>query len=180
GWDGSDKSVDPSSQSGQSWNVFMSQLGYPRNATDGRSGDSPSTRLVKVTPHPMHYNDICLQGTGCIESQGNRNLADFFVITIDARGAAQIVYDDTSNGLVQPGFTPGNQQLVDHAGAGVITIAQQSAGPGLFGTNISGPSNSPVTALSDVSGDALYPVLVRLHVPALDILSSQLSLSSRT
>jgi len=128
----------------------------------------------------MHYNDICLQGTGCIESQGNRNLADFFAITIDARGAAQIVYDDTSNGLVQPGFTPGDQQLVDHAGAGVITIARQSAGPGLFGTNISGPSNSPVTGLSDVSGDALYPVIGGLNVPGMDILSSQLSLSSRT
>src|SRR5205823_10799347 len=109
----------------------------------------------------MHYDDICLQGTGCITSQGNRNLADFFVITIDARGAAQIVYDDTSNGLVQPGFTPQNQQLVDHAGAGVITIAQQSAGPGLFGTNISGPSNSRVTGLSRVRGCAASPGLGR-------------------
>src|SRR2546423_4976662 len=179
-WYGSDKNVDPSSQSGQSWNVFMSQVVYPTNATGGLTGAAPSTRLVKVTPHPMHYNDICLQGTGCIESQGNRNLADFFAITIDARRAAHVVYDDTSNGLLQPGFTPGNQQLVDHAGAGVITIAQQSAGPGLFGTNISGPSNSPVTGLSDVSGDALYPVIGGLNVPGMDILSSQLSLSSRT
>src|SRR5437870_1792887 len=179
-WYGSDKSVDPSSQSGQSWNVFMSQVVYPTNATGGLTGAAPSMRLVKVSPHPMHYNDICLQGTGCIESQGNRNLADFFEITIDARGAAEIVYDDTSNGLVQPGFTPDNQQLVDHAGAGVITIAQQSAGPGLFGTNISGPSNSPLTGLSDVSGDALYPVIGGLNVPGMDILSSQLSLSSRT
>src|SRR5438105_3549080 len=155
-WYGQDKNVDPSSQSGQAWNVFMSQVVFPTNATGGLTGAAPSTRLVKVTPHPMHYNDICLQGTGCIESQGNRNLADFFDITIDARGAAEIVYDDTSNGLVQPGFTPDNQQLVDHAGAGVITIAQQSAGPGLFGTNISGPSNSPVTGLSHVSGGEAY------------------------
>jgi hypothetical protein len=50
------------------------------------------------------------------------------VITIDHTGAAEIVYDDTSNGLVQPGFTPDNQQLVDHAGAGVITVARQSSG----------------------------------------------------
>src|SRR5256714_205880 len=179
-WYGSDKNVDPSSQSGQSWNVFMSQVVYPTNSIGGLTGAAPSIRLVKASPHPMHYNDICLQGTGCIESQGNRNLADFFEITIDARGAAQIVYDDTSNGLAQPGFTPGNQQLVDHAGAGVITIAQQSSGPGLFGTNISGPSNSPVAGLSDVSGDALYPVIGGLNVPGMDILSSQLSLSSRT
>src|SRR2546421_12528263 len=115
----------------------------------------------------MHYDDICLQGTGCILSQGNRNLADFFVITIDAKGAAQIVYDDTSNGLAQPGFTPANTQLVDHAGAGVITIAQQTAGPGLFGTNISGPSNSPSSGLSDSSGDAGYTVIAGLDVPGM-------------
>jgi len=54
----------------------------------------------------MHYNDICLAGSGCIASQGNRNLADFFAVTIDHTGAAEIVYDDTSNGLAQPGFTP--------------------------------------------------------------------------
>ncbi|TMC38612.1 MAG: hypothetical protein E6J25_13250 [Chloroflexi bacterium] len=179
-WYGSDKNVDPSSQLGQKWNVFMSQVVYPTNSTGGLTGAAPSTRLVKVSPHPMHYDDICLQGTGCIRSQGNRNLADFFVVTIDARGAAQIVYDDTSNGLVQPGFTPGNQQLVDHAGAGVITIAQQTAGPGLFGTSISGPSNSPSTGLSDVSVDARYPVIGGTNVPGMDILSSQLSVSSKT
>ncbi|TME52607.1 MAG: hypothetical protein E6I60_09540 [Chloroflexi bacterium] len=179
-WYGSDKNVDPSSQLGQKWNVFMSQVVYPTTATGAVTGAAPSTRLVKVSPHPMHYDDICLQGTGCIQSQGNRNLADFFVVTIDARGAAQIVYDDTSNGLVQPGFTPGNQQLVDHAGAGVITIAQQTAGPGLFGTSISGPSNSPSTGLSDVGGDARYPVIGGTDVPGMDILSSQLSVSSKT
>src|SRR2546421_8965363 len=128
----------------------------------------------------MHYDDICLQGTGCILSQGNRNLADFFVITIDAKGAAQIVYDDTSNGLAQPGFTPANAQLVDHAGAGVITIAQQTAGPGLFGSNISGPSSPPSSGLSDPSGDARYPVIGGANVAGMDILSSQLGLSSKT
>src|SRR5205823_11815557 len=143
-WYGSDKNVDPSSHNNQSWNVFMSQVVFPTDSAGSVTGAAPTNSLVKVTPHPMHYDDICLMGTGCIESQGNRNLADFFEITIDSTGAAEIVYDDTSNGLIQPGFTPDNQQLVDHAGAGVITTAQQSAGPGLFGTNISGPSNSRV------------------------------------
>jgi hypothetical protein len=179
-WYGSNLNVDPSSQSGQSWNVFRSQVVYPTTPTGAVTGAAPSTGLVKVSPHPMHYNDVCLQGTGCITSQGNRNLADFFVITMDASGAAEIVYDDTSNGLVQPGFTPANQQLIDHAGAGVITIAQQSAGPGLFGSNISGPSNAPSTGLSDASADARYPVIGGANMPGLDILSSQLSLSSKT
>src|SRR5437588_736300 len=93
----------------------------------------PATTLVKVSPHPMHYNDICLQGTGCITSQGNRNLADFFSVTIDNTGAAEVVYDDTSNGLAQPGFTPTNNQTADHAGAPVVTVARQSSAMGLTG-----------------------------------------------
>src|SRR2546428_3919754 len=126
----------------------------------------------------MHYNDICLQGSACITSQGNRNLADFFVITIDSRGAAQIVYDDTSNGLVQPGFTPSNQQLVDHAGAGVVTVARQSSGLGLFGLPVAGSSNSPVSGLDDPPGDGLYPVIGGSDVAGMDILGSGLQLSA--
>jgi hypothetical protein len=119
-WYGSNLSVDPSSQSGQAWNVFMDQVVYPVDRTGAITGGAPTATLVEVTPHPMHYNDVCLEGTGCITSQGNRNLADFFSLTIDKSGAAEIVYDDTSNGLAQPGFTPTGNQTVDHAGAPVL------------------------------------------------------------
>src|SRR5207302_1195740 len=128
-WYGSDKNVDPSSQNNQSWNVFMNQVVFPTDKTGAVTGRAPTTSLIKVTPHPMHYNDICLMGSACITSQGNRNLADFFVITIDSTGAAEIVYDDTSNGLIQTAaglVEP--PHFVDHPGAGVITIARQSSG----------------------------------------------------
>src|SRR5438874_6207855 len=176
-WYGSNKNVDPSSQNGQAWNVFMAQVVYQTDSTGAITGKAPSVALVKVTPHPMHYNDVCLQGTGCIESQGNRNLADFFVVNIDRSGAAEIVYDDTSNGLVQPGFTPTGNQTVDHAGAGLVTVARQSSGLGLFGSPVSGPSNAPVSALSDAAGDALYPVIGGTNVPGLDIAGSTIGLS---
>src|SRR5438552_1684846 len=175
-WYGSDKQVDPSSHKNQSWNVFMSQVVFPTNAAGGITGGAPSTQLVKVTPHPMHYDDVCLQGSACIASQGNRNLADFFVVNIDNRGAAEIVYDDTSNKLVQ---APGTctVQVADHCGAGVITIARQSSGLGLFGTKVSGSSNSPVSGLSDPAGDARYAVIDGTNRPGMDIRSSQLSFS---
>ncbi|TMM07939.1 MAG: hypothetical protein E6G02_00220 [Actinobacteria bacterium] len=178
-WYGSDKNVDPSGNSGQNWNVFMSQVVFPTDSSGAITGAAPSKTLVRVTPHPMHYDSICLAGTGCIASQGNRNLADFFVVTIDRSGAAEIVYDDTSNGLVQPGFTPDNLQLVDHAGAGVVTIARQSSGPGLYGKPVSGPSHAPVGGLSDSAGDARYPVIGGANVTGMDIVGSQLSLQSR-
>jgi hypothetical protein len=179
-WYGSDKKVDPSGNSGQKWNVFMSQVVFPTNAAGAITGAAPSKTLVKVTPHPMHYDSICLAGTGCIASQGNRNLADFFAITIDRTGAAEIVYDDTSNGLIQPGFAPDNQQLVDHSGAGVVTVARQSSGPGLYGKPVSGPSHGPVSGFSDAAGDARYPVIGGVNVPGMDIVGSQLSLSGES
>lgn len=179
-WYGSNMSVDPSSDSGQSWDVFMSQVVYPTDSTGAVTGAAPSVAQVKVTPHPMHYNDICLAGTTCIAQQGNRNLADFFNITIDKTGAAEIVYNDTSNGLAQPGFTPSNVQLVDHAGAPVVTVARQSSGPGLYGSNVSGPSNAPVSGMTDNLGDALYPVIGGTNVPGMDIVSNQISLAGST
>jgi hypothetical protein len=179
-WYGANMTVDPSSQSGQSWDVFLAQAVFPTDSTGAVTDAAPKVKQVKVTPHPMHYNDICLAGTGCIQQQGNRNLADFFVVTIDHTGAAEVVYDDTSNGLVQPGFTPTGNQTVDHAGAGVITVARQSAGPGLFGKNVSGPSNAPTTGITDNFGDALYPVIGGTNVPGMDILSNSISLSGTT
>jgi hypothetical protein len=175
-WYGSNLQVDPSSQSGQNWNVFMNQLVFP-TVSGALTGAAPTRTLVRVSPHPNHYNDICLQGSACIASQGNRNLADFFEVNIDQSGAAEVVYDDTSNGLVQPGFTPNSAQLVDHAGAGVITVARQSSGTGLFGTAVSGSSNSPVSGISDPVGDALYPVIGGSNVAGMDIVGSSLNLS---
>ena len=178
-WYGSDKNVDPSSHNNQSWNVFMSQVVYPTDpSTRALTGAAPTTTLVKVTPHPMHYDDICLMGTGCITSQGNRNLADFFVVTVDSAGAAEIVYDDTSNGLIQTAaglVEP--PHFVDHPGAGVITIARQAGGLGLLGTAVTGPSNAPVSGLADPSGDALFPVIGGGEQSGMDILGTTLRLS---
>ncbi|MEA2644205.1 MAG: hypothetical protein QOG08_1231 [Chloroflexota bacterium] len=178
-WYGSDKQVDPSSHNNQAWNVFMSQVVFPTDSTGAVTGAAPSIALVKVTPHPMHYDDVCLQGTGCISSQGNRNLADFFEVTIDQTGAAEIVYDDTSNNLVQSPNTC-SVQVADHCGAGVITVARQSSGPGLFASKATGPSNTPVSAISDPAGDGLYPVIGGANQGSFDIRSSSLSLSGQT
>ena len=176
-WYGSNLQVDPSSHNNQSWNVFMSQVVFPTNGTTGAiTGAAPSTTVVKVTPHPMHYDDVCLQGSACIASQGNRNLADFFEVTIDRSGAAEIVYDDTSNKLVQAPNTC-TVQVADHCGAGIITVARQSSGPGLFGANVMGPSNAPTSGLSHAAGQALFPVIGGTNQNGMDIRSSHLNLS---
>jgi len=179
-WYGSNQSVDPrtSTSTTLAWNVFMAQVVFPVDMTGAVTGASPSVTFVKATPHPMHFGTICLIGTDCITIQGNRNLADFFAVGSDSTGAAEIVYDDTSNGLVQPGFTPDNQQLVDHTGAPLVTILRQSSGIGLLGQQVSGSANGVVTGISDAAGDARYPVIGGAPVSGMDITASSVSLKN--
>jgi hypothetical protein len=128
----------------------------------------------------MDYLDVCLNGTGCALSTtpGNRNLADFFEVTIDHTGAAEIVYDDMSNGLIQqpqPSTT-----IADHAGAPLVSVIRQNGGPGLLGTDVTGASSAPISGLDDPSGDALFPVIGGSNQAALDLTRSSLSLSGST
>ena len=175
GGDTAQGAPDPSVDAGQKWDVFMSQVTYATDAHGGvKTSTSPAVSMAKATPHPMHYNSICLNGTACIASQGNRNLADFFNIAIDSDGSAYIVYNDTSNGLLQAGFPTSNQAL-DHAGGALISVLHQSAGPGVRGAAVSGTPNTPVTHLDDPPGDALYPVVGGTNQAALDLLGSSVT-----
>lgn len=178
-WYGDSSNLDPSSTSpGHVWNVFMSQLAFPTNRDGTINYSAPAKQLVKVSPHPMDYEDVCLSGTGCILSQGNRNLADFFSMWADSTGAIEIVYDDMSNGLIQQPFATSNP--ADHAGAALVTVIRQNAGPGLLGTLVNGPSAAPTTGQKDAPGDALYPVIGGANKASLDFLGNHLSLSSST
>jgi hypothetical protein len=173
-WYGEDKAADPSSKSGQAWNVFMSQVVFPVDESNNITVTAtPTVTQTKVTPHPMDYNDVCLQGTACIASVGNRNLADFFQLRIDGTGAAMIVYNDLSNGLCQ--LCPGSVEGAAHIGAPVVTIARQSSGPGLFSDQtVTGPSNAPVPGLATTPGRALFPMFGGTPVPGLDVFDSHL------
>lgn len=181
-WYGDQSNLDPSatctpgSTGCHVWNVFMNQLKFPVDTSGVITGAAPTTNLVKVTPHAMDYYDVCLQGTGCVAVQGNRNLADFFEVNIDHTGAAEIVYDDMSNGLIQVG----SSNPADHAGAPVVSVIRQNGGPGLLGTTVAGPSAAPTNSMNDAAGDALFPVVGGSNLPAMDITNSTLSLSGST
>ena len=170
-WYGTDQRLNPSDQKNQAWHVFMSQV-------DKANTVKPHVAQSRVTPHPMHYNDICLLGTGCITQIGNRNLADFFQVTIDHEGRARIVYDDTSNKLVQENF-PGP---IDHEGAPVVSVATQNTGLNAWTGQPLKPAESaaPIAGTSDPSGDALFKPLGGTNVPAADITDARLSLEGDT
>lgn len=187
-WYGTSTFSDPSTSAAQKWYAYMGQVVWPVDANgvvevanDGSDAlGNPDLTMVQASPHPMHYNNICLLGTGCITAQGDRNLADFFSVTIDHTGAALVEYADTSNGLIQPAFTP-TTGLFDHPGAPVVTIARQDTGPGLFGFDVGTrpgePTADPTTAMTDPGGDAKYPVIGGTNVPGLDLTGNRLALS---
>ena len=153
----------------QAWDVYLSMVSNADTA-------KPSASQVKVTRHPMHYGTICFQGAGCIAQQGNRNLADFFAVTMDPRdGAVVIVYDDTSNELTQviPGtetqIPPPIDGVVDHRGAPVVTLVRQNGGMGLLGKPIGGPA-ARAARIGGRSGDAVFdPLYGGETVPEMDL-----------
>jgi len=159
----SDAADDPSTiDAHQAWDVYMNGLTHA-------DGPAPSMHQVKVTHHPMHYGTICLEGTGCIAVQGNRNMADFFQVVTDPQtGGVDIVYDDSSNELIQANAPP-PVQTADHPGAPVVLLAQQNRGIGLFGTQVHGVPAS-TKGMVDVLGDGLWdPVYGPANIGQLDL-----------
>ncbi len=158
-----DATDDPSqTDAHQPWFVYA-------NVITGADTSAPSLHQIQVTRHPNHYGTICLEGTGCIAVQGNRNMADFFQDGVDpATGALEIVYNDTSNQLLQADAPPPVQTL-DHPGAPAVMLVKQNRGISMFGTKVTGPPATG-TAMKDPSGDALFdPVYGPDNVPELDI-----------
>ena len=160
----------------QAWDVYVSRV-------TGANTAQPKIEQVKVTRHPMHYGSICFAGTGCIIEQGNRNLADFFEVEIDPTdGALLIVYDDTSNELVQT--VPGTdtpipspiEGIVDHRGAPVVTLIRQNGGIGMYGEPIVAPASFGPGRLTSAAGDAEFdPAYGGAQVDAMDARGLSLS-----
>lgn len=191
-WYGDSITADPSDGTAHhTWNVFMSEVVFPGLVSPGGGGSlvpDPPVQ-VKVTPHPMDLQDVCLSGTACVTNSppGNRNLADFFQIRTDSTGAAMIVYVDLGNLYCEPGFCDALSPAgLDHRGSELVTIARQSSGPGIKddGTGhaalVTGPSNAPVPGLADAAGDAKWPVFGGANSPEMDLTFDGLSSSGRT
>lgn len=152
----------------QAWDVYVASVA---KANTG----SPKIQQVKATPHPMHFDAVCLEGTGCIAVQGNRNLADFFQVTADPiTGAIEIVYDDTGNDStqsIQNGSVAAPDSAADHKGAPLVTLIKQNRGIGLFGKRIRGIKTKG-NKMKDPAGDAFWDPIYGAEdavVPELDV-----------
>ncbi len=74
------------------WHVFFAQV------TDALTG-SPTIAQNQAETNIMHKWDICFNGTGCAnithQSPGNRDLLEYYSMTIDPDGNANIAYADS-------------------------------------------------------------------------------------
>ena len=77
---------DPTNQ----WNIFF---GQSRNADKS----SPRWSTGQISTQVMHRGDICNRGLNCNVFGGNRDLADFISVTIDADGNANAVWTDDAS-----------------------------------------------------------------------------------
>jgi len=138
------------------WYTYLVQV---RNAIT----NTPTINQVKASEHPTDYGQICTGGLGCTTSGGDRTLADFFTLAIDANGAARIVINDLTN---------------QHHGASLFQLTQ-TAGPSALGTTLTPSTSNTATGVTDPSGDAQVlhysPAGAGANQPALDLVSLQLS-----
>lgn len=77
-----------------SWRVFFSQT------TNAMSG-SPLFNETQVTAAPVHDHSICFNGGGCDSAgtpggePGNRDMLEYYTMTLDANGMAHIIFPDS-------------------------------------------------------------------------------------
>ena len=167
----SNNQTNPSTESAhQAWDVYVASVSKANS-------NSPKIQQVKVTPHPMHFDSVCLEGTGCIAVQGNRNLADFFQVQADpVTGAIVVVYNDTGNDTtqsIQNGQVESPDSAADHKGAPLVTLIRQNKGIGLFGTRVTGVKTTG-NKMKDTAGDAFWDPIYGAEdatVPELDVRS---------
>jgi hypothetical protein len=166
-WYDTPSRTDPShvqSGLGRAWYPYFAQISH---AASGK----PVYRLDRIGQHPSHYNSICLNGTGCIESKGDRNLADFFEDTIDRDGRALVVFADTSNSLIQSQLTT-TDGFLDHRGAEQDEVAIQNTGLNAWTGRplVADDTTRPIQTITSPAGDALVnKALGGTEDPGLDI-----------
>ncbi|MFN2519362.1 MAG: hypothetical protein ABR604_10065, partial [Jatrophihabitantaceae bacterium] len=93
--------------------------------------------------HRINQDDnICTSGTACAATGGNRNLLDYFGISLDTDGHIGIVWSDGYNATKLP----------------FIKVSRQGTGPSLYAGKPD--ANLPVrgNGYSDPKGDAKYPI----------------------
>jgi hypothetical protein len=112
------------------WSEMFSQT------TNALSANPTFVQSRLSGPQPTHTADICLAGTLCLVTGGNRNLADFQGVAVDPCGYAEAVWAD------------------DSSGTGTTMFGRQTTGSSIHPTACGGGSGAPTTPTTGTSGGA--------------------------
>lgn len=118
---GSPKTDDPTTNYGP-WNTYMAQ-----NLSADTNLDAWTQ--TQVTDRPNHVDPVCLSGLGCTTDTGpggDRELGDFFTVSLDKDGRAVVSFADGNNQL---GNNVANGPLASPSFAMSVL---QASGPSLY------------------------------------------------
>ena len=117
------------------WHLYFSQV------TNALS-NSPTFRQVQAIPQVVHNKDICLKGGAC-GSTGNRRLAEYYQLTLDPDGNANIAFTDTVNNSDDSG--DGRTWFTKQTSGSSALIPPPAPAPATFGPNysIGAPGGEP-------------------------------------
>jgi hypothetical protein len=132
---------------------------------------SPTFHQNQIAHTINHDDNICTSGTTCVvlpspDHPGNRNLLDYFDITLDGDGHVGFVWSDTRNATGLP----------------FVKVARQATGPSLYVGKADALLNKRTNGVSDPAGDALWPIAgaklaTATNRAGLDLRSTKLTLT---
>jgi hypothetical protein len=143
------------------WHVFFAQV---TNALTG----SPTIAQNQVETPIMHNHSICFDGFACTSNgipqgePGNRDLAEYYTMTLDPDGKANIVYGDSLNGGCGTEMDPlglilicGSKPWFSKQTAGASAYAPPAApDPATFAANITMPGSDHGDAEPNMKADS--------------------------
>ena len=126
---------------------------------------APTFAISKVAHRVNQDDNICTSGTACAATMGNRNLADYFDLSLDSEGHLGFVWGDAYNATKQP----------------FVKVARQASGPSLFAGKPDAKETPRTNGFRDAAGDARYPIAgasirTATNHPALDLLGTTIGL----
>ena len=147
------------------WYVFFSQT------TNALSG-SPLFNEVQVTSNRVHNHSICFNGGGCASNgtphgePGNRDMLEYYTMTLDSEGNANIAYSDSVTNCPQTPpdpilgpFCQTNAWFVKQTGGTSAYAPPPGPAPVTFGPNIHLPgsdNNNGEPSLAVDSHNCIY------------------------
>ncbi len=115
--------------------------------------------------HRINQNDnICTSGTACAATGGNRNLLDYFDVSLDTEGHLGYVWSDGNNATKLP----------------FVKVSRQASGPSLYAGRANANRSMRGNGAADAVGDARFPLGGTLlnnapSRPRLDLLGTTVS-----